>query len=156
MTREEFLHQISRLKSTWPNSFPDEKVKLIWGGVNTQDKRWFEKLVTSLISGCVKSPVPQDFIIASNNEDKKNRKTYYEEHPIHAISMFTENQKKFLFSITKACVTGKIQKDEASIICQELDDIIKTHSKQRAHLFFEEISETHSLDYADGWDTVSI
>jgi hypothetical protein len=49
MTWAEFLPQMERLRRQWTTFYSDERVKVIWGWVQSLEAQWWEKTVTYLL-----------------------------------------------------------------------------------------------------------
>ena len=59
-------------------------------------------------------------------------------------SMFNKKQIDFIFKLMKS----NIPRLEMELILNELEFIIQSKDTNRAELFFEEIAETHKIDYS--------
>jgi hypothetical protein len=112
MTREEFNSQAERLKATWPTSFPDEKIKLIWTATYQLEISWFRKLVTDMIANNRQAPLPAEFITAANQRHKRE---YFDGIPTNAEkihpsknSIFSKEDIAEIFGMIKKRMTGEI------------------------------------------------
>lgn len=114
MTKDEFQLQIDRLRSTWPSSYPEEKVTLIWRTVRDMPEFWFENLVSKLIAHSRAAPLPVDFIEAFEVHRKKNRNfsSSIDAGPKN-VSIFSDEERKQLFEICRKAASGAISKQES-------------------------------------------
>lgn len=114
MTREEFTDQIKRLKDTWPSSFPDEKVKVIWTSVYQHDNKWFSKTVTDMITNNRQAPLPTEFMHAANLHERYELFRFPTANEIKPIegSVFSKNDIAEIFSIMRKRLEGKITSRE--------------------------------------------
>lgn len=114
MTKDEFNLQLDRLKSTWPTSFPDEKVKLIWTAVYQNDSKWFVKLVTDMIGNNRQAPLPQEFIHAANLHERYELFRFPTKSEIKPIegSIFSKSDIAEIFSMIRKRLSGEITSQE--------------------------------------------
>lgn len=114
MRRDEFEPQVERLKATWPNSFPDEKVKVIWLATKDHCLKWFERQVTAFIAGSAKAPLPAEFIEAASLEDKRRYLGPSANRPVlPERSVFKREEIDEFFSVMKDAMTGKVSRKDA-------------------------------------------
>lgn len=114
MTKEEFTAQAARLKSTWPTSFPDEKLKLIWTATYQLEIKWFERLVTDLIANNRQAPLPIEFVNAANIKRRQDvlRFPYRNEIRPHESSIFSKEETSEIFSMIRKRLSGQITYQE--------------------------------------------
>lgn len=113
MEVNDFYRTAQRLIDVWPNSFPEERLRLIKITVGDQESLWFEKLVNSMIANNRQAPLPQEFIEAVNME---GRKRYLEAQPQYKEfkSIFSDEEKKEMFKFLKLIGEGKINQEDAA------------------------------------------
>lgn len=113
MQQIEFQRNMKRLIEVWPNSFNDERVRLILKTVEGQNVFWFEKLVTTMIANCRQAPLPQDFIDAVVIENKKryldSPKIDYQQKE----SVLSKEDREEMFRFMKAAAQGLITREDA-------------------------------------------
>lgn len=114
MTKEEFNSQTERLKSTWPTSFPDEKIKLIWTAVYQNDVKWFTKVVTDILSNNRQAPLPQEFIHAANIHERYELFRFPTKDEIRPSegSIFSKSDIAEIFSMIRKRLNGQISSEE--------------------------------------------
>lgn len=128
MTRDEFNPQMDRLKSTWPNSWPDEKVKLIWITVNIQEVKWFINLVNKLIANSRQAPLPADFIEAASIQDRKIYANGSDKFMTGAEeSKLSAEESKEFFTHLKDVARGKYSKTQVKSIQEYMETVL--HSR---------------------------
>lgn len=113
MMRVEFEHEMTRLASTWPHSFPTERSKVIWVAVKDQEHLWFKKLVTDYIASNKQAPLPSDIIKdLSAYEKQKVLNTVRIDYKMRD-SVFSSDERKEMFEIMKRAATGVISREQA-------------------------------------------
>lgn len=124
MTQDEFNIQMSRLKETWRNTWPEEKVRLIWTAVNQYSSSWFEKLVTKIITTGRQSPLPKDFIDAAKEQDRK----IYLQSPQtkNYESVFSEEEIMEMFSVMKKAAMGLISPEQARTYADTVAEALRS------------------------------
>jgi hypothetical protein len=115
MTLAEFEFQINRLKATFPNQFPDERVVTIFSFVKDLDAKWFQKVCSHMIM--VSNP-RLDISEAARNE--RNAK---------AAQQFTEDvvaaHEKMKARMTDEGYSSALQKFNASNLLEAVQNSAK-------------------------------
>ena len=114
MTELDFNQQIDRLKDAWPSSFASQKIKLIWNAVGELPIKWFEKLVTDILSNNRQAPLPVEFITATSIKRKADYGGIPGISEIHPSenSIFSKKDIAEIFSMMKKRLNGEISYKE--------------------------------------------
>ncbi len=75
MTAQDFDGQVKRLSDTFgPQHYKQERLTLLWREVRDFDRRWFERVVDSMIASFKFAPLPADFADAVSGERERRWK----------------------------------------------------------------------------------
>lgn len=125
MTTDQFNIQMERLLKTWPNSFPDERIKLIWTSTKDQSAYWFERLVSKMIASHPRAPLPTEFQEASQEQEKRG---FQKDRPLNPInnSIFSKEDIKEMFQFLTDRMLGKYSHIEAMQYAQSIKSALES------------------------------
>jgi len=136
MTVQEFGKQVDRLKSQWPSSYGEERLKLIWEMYAKVDASTFERIVTLALNSQRSAPLAED--LARLENEVKNRRVqerFYDgfssqASPMQVLARAAQNNKTADKDYVKACMrlamekfAGKITLEQFEKMCDELDHV---------------------------------
>lgn len=149
MTEIEFQRSMSRIKACYPQSFNEEKIRIIYEKVCHISGEEFHKICEKLIVSLKHAPTVFDFIelirVSSRYSDSRTRT----DDPDHSI--FTDNQRSFLFALTKKVSHRGIdnQNEFLEIFIPTLTEVIKSRNKPVIKNLFIETSALIGIPYSE-------
>lgn len=142
MNRDEFLEAMKKIRDCF-HGFSEEKSDILFDKVKNTPIEAFSEVCNKMVSNSKVTPSIAEFLEMIRNKYLPRESFRQDE------SMFSQEQQKFLFELTRKCGLGLIPESVkfSEFFSPILEEIIKTKNKVGAHALFKETSEMYKIPY---------
>lgn len=116
MTAPEFKHQMERLISAWPHSYPEERIGLIFSEISDLPISWMIRTVDQFIGRARSAPLVPEF----RAEAEKKRRFQAQADQPHNLaaddprknSIFSDADASMMLDMTRKKMNGRVSPEE--------------------------------------------
>ncbi len=138
MTFPEFQFQIERLTSTWPHSYPEERIKMIFQEISDLPISWMIKMCDQFIGACRHAPLVPEFRDAANLY-RKNKNT---QPPAQGganfasddESIFSEADTRMMFEMIRRKMYGGVSDSEWESFKDYVESMLRAKEQMKRAL----------------------